>query len=142
MRDNGIRQRLFGRQGRHFEDLSDAEILAVAIASEEEATQAYTGFAEKLREEFPDTARMFTDMAAEEAEHRRMLIDMFKLKFGEQIPQITAADVSAVRFTGGRTLRPYQVEGVEWMLHSHKQKKSAMLGDEMGQRRVKAIRRQ
>ncbi len=96
MRDNGIRQRLFGRQGRHFEDLSDAEILAVAIASEEEATQAYTGFAEKLREEFPDTARMFTDMAAEEAEHRRMLIDMFKLKFGEQIPQITAADVRGI----------------------------------------------
>ena len=33
----------WGRRKRSFEELSDAEILAVAISNEEEAARAYTG---------------------------------------------------------------------------------------------------
>src|ERR1700741_4995401 len=81
------------RHQRHFEDLSDAEILALAIRSEEEATQTYMGFAEQLREDYPDSARMFTEMAQEETEHRHRLIDMFKKKFGDTLPPVRASDV-------------------------------------------------
>ncbi len=81
------------RRGRHIEDLSDAEILALAINNEEQASRAYTGFAEALRTDYPDTARMFTEMAQEETGHRHQLIELFKSKFGETIPNIDAADV-------------------------------------------------
>ena len=81
------------RRGRHIEDLSDAEILALAINNEEQASRAYTEFAEALRTDYPDTARMFTEMAQEETGHRHQLIELFKSKFGETIPNIDAADV-------------------------------------------------
>ena len=86
----------WGRRKRNFEDLSDAEILAVAIANEEEASRTYTEFAESLRDGYPDSARMFTDMAMEETEHRHRLIDLFRTKFGETIPPIRAEDVRGV----------------------------------------------
>jgi rubrerythrin len=86
----------WGRRKRSFEDLSDAEILALAISNEEEAARAYTEFAESLRGEYPDSARMFTDMALEETEHRHRLIDLFRTKFGETIPAIRADDVRGV----------------------------------------------
>lgn len=81
------------RRGRHIEDLSDAEMLALAISNEEQASRAYTGFAEALRADYPDTARMFTEMAREETGHRHQLVELFKSKFGETIPKIDAADV-------------------------------------------------
>ena len=81
------------RRGRHIEDLSDAEILALAINNEEQASRAYTEFAESLRADYPDTARMFTEMALEETGHRHTLIALFKSKFGETIPKIDAAEV-------------------------------------------------
>ena len=81
------------RRGRHIENLSDVEILALAISNEEQASRVYTEFAEALRADYPDTARMFTDMAREEAGHRRQLVELFKSKFGETIPKINAADV-------------------------------------------------
>ena len=81
------------RRGRHIEDLTDAEILALAISNEEQASRAYTGFAEALRADYPDTARMFTEMAREETGHRHQLVELFKSKFGETIPKIEAADV-------------------------------------------------
>ncbi len=86
----------WSRRKRNFEELSEAEILAVAISNEEEAARAYTEFAESLRNDYPDSARMFTDMALEETEHRHRLIDLFKKKFGETIPAIRAEDVRGV----------------------------------------------
>ena len=61
---------------KSFEQLSEQEILALAISSEEEDGRTYADFAEGLREEHPDTAYVFSDMAAEEDEHRRALIDL------------------------------------------------------------------
>ena len=68
----------------------------MAISNEEEAARAYTEFAESLRNDYPDSARMFTDMALEETEHRHRLIDLFRTKFGETIPAIRADDVRGV----------------------------------------------
>jgi rubrerythrin len=86
----------WSRRKRNFEELSEAEILAVAISNEEEAARAYTEFAESLGNDYPDSARMFTDMALEETEHRHRLIELFKKKFGETIPAIRAEDVRGV----------------------------------------------
>ncbi|HWA81697.1 MAG TPA: ferritin family protein [Acetobacteraceae bacterium] len=78
---------------RDFSDLSEREILALAIASEEEDERIYADFAEGLRADYPATATMFTEMAAEEGEHRRRLIDLYRQKFGEHIPLIRRHDV-------------------------------------------------
>ena len=84
---------LWKRKHRHIEDLTDAEILALAISNEEQASIAYTGFAETLRANYPDTARMFTEMADEETGHRHQLAELFRSKFGETIPRIDADDI-------------------------------------------------
>src|ERR1700712_2314094 len=78
---------------RTFTDLDEKEILALAISSEEEDGRIYADFAEGLRDEFPDSARVFDDMAGEESEHRRMLIDSFVERFGTHIPLVRRQDV-------------------------------------------------
>ena len=88
-----VKKSLWARKSRHIEDLSDAEILALAINNEEQASIAYTGFADALRSNYPDTARMFIEMAEEETGHRHQLVALFQSKFGETIPRINADDI-------------------------------------------------
>jgi rubrerythrin len=78
---------------RDFSTLTEREILALAISSEEEDGRIYADFAERLREDYPDSARIFQDMSAEENEHRRSLIDLYAEKFGQHIPLIRRQDV-------------------------------------------------
>ncbi len=46
----------------HFRDLSESQIVAVAITAEEEDSRIYRDFAESLRADFPATAELFTRM--------------------------------------------------------------------------------
>ncbi len=78
---------------RNFDDLSEREMLALAISNEEEDSRIYADFAEGLVEEYPASAEVFTGMAAEENGHRRQLIDMFVSKFGQHIPLIRRQDI-------------------------------------------------
>jgi rubrerythrin len=78
---------------KRFADLSESEILALAISSEEEDSRIYRGFAEGLREPFPASARVFDEMADEEVRHRTMLFDLYRSKFGEYLPLIRRQDV-------------------------------------------------
>ena len=78
---------------RNFDDLSEREILALAIANEEEDGRIYADFADGLREGYPASAQVLADMAAEENVHRRRLIDLFASKFGEHIPLIRRQDI-------------------------------------------------
>ena len=78
---------------RAFESLTEREILALAISNEEEDGRVYADFAEGLREDFPDTAKVFIDMAAEEDGHRRQLIETYMTRFGNHIPLIRREDV-------------------------------------------------
>jgi erythrin-vacuolar iron transport family protein len=78
---------------RTFESLSEQEILALAIALEEEDERVYADFAEAFRKDFPATATMFDGMRLEESEHRRKLIELYRSKFGEHIPLIRRGDV-------------------------------------------------
>ena len=73
---------------RNFDELTEREILALAITAEEEDGRIYLDFAEGLRDDYPSSAKVFTDMAAEEDLHRRWLIDLYRQKFGEHIPLI------------------------------------------------------
>ncbi len=78
---------------RNFSDLTEREILALAIGNEEEDARIYTDIAEGLRENYPGSAQVFTDMVAEENEHRRRLLDLYREKFGEHVPLIRRQDV-------------------------------------------------
>jgi len=77
----------------NFRDLSEQQILALAISAEEEDGRIYADFAEELRGEFPATAELFTAMAEEESGHRHRLLDLYRAKFGEHIPLLRREDV-------------------------------------------------
>ncbi|MDB5598667.1 MAG: Rubrerythrin [Xanthobacteraceae bacterium] len=78
---------------KRFADLSESEILALAISSEDEDSRIYRGFADGLREAFPTSAQVFEEMADEEAHHRTLLFDLYRSKFGEYLPLIRRQDV-------------------------------------------------
>src|SRR6201993_5227014 len=78
---------------KSFENLTQREILALAISLEEEDERVYADFAEGLRESFPASAAVCEGMRKEESGHRRRLIELYKEKFGEHIPLIRRQDV-------------------------------------------------
>jgi erythrin-vacuolar iron transport family protein len=78
---------------KKFKDLTEREILALAVTSEEEDGRIYGEFADALRESYPATAEMFEEMRAEEAVHRDRLLAMFHQRFGDQFPPIRREDV-------------------------------------------------
>jgi len=79
---------------RQFSDLSDREMLALAISSEEDDARIYRTYAERLRDDYPSTAAVFEGMAAEEDGHRRRLIELHRKRFGETIPLLRREHVS------------------------------------------------
>lgn len=79
---------------RHFSDLSEQEILALAISSEEDDARIYRLYAERLRKDYPASAAVFDAMAREEDEHRRRLIERHKARFGDVIPLIRREHVA------------------------------------------------
>ena len=78
---------------RNFSELSERDVLALAITNEEEDGRIYLDFADRLRADYPASAEVFTAMAAEESEHRRWLFDIYRERFGEHIPLIRRQDV-------------------------------------------------
>ncbi|TCJ11946.1 rubrerythrin [Parasulfuritortus cantonensis] len=82
-----------GSAGLRFSDLSEQQILSLAIALEEEDARIYNTYAEVLAEEFPDSAKLFRAMAAEEDGHRHRLIELYRQRFGERILLIRRQDV-------------------------------------------------
>jgi erythrin-vacuolar iron transport family protein len=96
---------------KSFDQLTEPEILALAISSEEEDGRIYADFAEGLREDHPDTSRVFSDMAVEEDEHRRRLIDLYVSKFGSHIPLVRRQDVRG--FVQRKRLWQVRLHGIE-----------------------------
>src|SRR6201995_749237 len=78
---------------KNFADLTEREVLAVAIASEEEDSRIYMTFAEDLAERYPDSAKIFEEMAEEERGHRHMLLQLYEQRFGKNLPPIRREDV-------------------------------------------------
>ncbi|QDL91214.1 rubrerythrin family protein [Paroceanicella profunda] len=79
---------------RHFRDLSEAEVLALAISSEEDDARIYATYAHELRADYPQTAAAFDEMAQEEDGHRRRLIDLWQARFSGPIPLIRREHVA------------------------------------------------
>jgi erythrin-vacuolar iron transport family protein len=78
---------------KKFRELSEREILAVAVSLEEEDGRIYADFADGLRQTYPDTAKIFDEMREEESQHRASLIETYRNRFGDHIPLIRRQDV-------------------------------------------------
>jgi erythrin-vacuolar iron transport family protein len=78
---------------RSFKSLNEQEVLALAIALEEEDARIYGDFADGLSPNYPGTAKMLNEMREEENEHRHRLIELHRQKFGEHIPLIRRQDI-------------------------------------------------
>lgn len=74
-------------------ELTEQEVLALAISAEEEDARIYHQFAERLRESYPSSAAIFDEMAQEERNHRNSLYELYQQKFGEYLPPIRREDV-------------------------------------------------
>ena len=81
-------------QRRQFKNLSEQEILALAISSEEDDARIYRWYAQRLRGDYPQSARVFEEMAIEEDAHRAGLIEDHRRRFGEAIPLIRREHVA------------------------------------------------
>jgi rubrerythrin len=79
---------------RRFSDLSEQEILALAISSEEDDARIYRSYAERLRSAYPASGAVFDGMAEEEDGHRQRLIDLHVQRFGKVIPLIRREHVA------------------------------------------------
>jgi erythrin-vacuolar iron transport family protein len=97
---------------RTFESLTAREILALAISLEEEDERIYADFAEGMRQDFPATASMFDGMREEESGHRRRLIELYQVKFGEHIPLIRRTDVKGFVHRRPIWLNPMRLDAV------------------------------
>ena len=78
---------------KRFADLTEQEVLALAITNEEEDSRIYRNFAERLRGNYAASAKMFDEMADEEVHHRTRLYDLYREKFGEYLPLVRRQDV-------------------------------------------------
>jgi rubrerythrin len=98
---------------RNFSDLTEREVLALAIANEEEDSRIYADIADGLRADYPATANLFTEMGAEEGEHRRRLIELYQEKFGEHIPLIRRQDIRGfIQHKPVWQIRPLRLDAV------------------------------
>jgi rubrerythrin len=84
----------FSLSRKRFKDLSEQEVLSLAISSEEDDARIYRGYAESLRADYPASAAVFAGMAVEEDGHRQRLIDLHRARFGDVIPLIRREHVS------------------------------------------------
>ena len=78
---------------RSFDTLTEQEILALAVALEEEDARIYDDFADGLKQDHPEQAEKFKQLRREEDEHRHRLLDLYRNRFGDHMPLIRRQDV-------------------------------------------------
>ena len=78
------------------EELSEREVLALAISSEEEDARIFAPYAAGLRGSYPASAAIFDGMAAEENIHRQRLIDLYVKRFGDVIVPIRREHIAGM----------------------------------------------
>jgi erythrin-vacuolar iron transport family protein len=76
-----------------FADLSEQQIMALAISSEDDCAKTYAGYAAALMADYPASAKVFVEMAEEEHDHRRSLTSLYREKYGDHLPLIERSDV-------------------------------------------------
>jgi rubrerythrin len=78
---------------KNFKDLTEREILALAVSLEEEDARIYGEFSQALRESYPATAELLAEMQKEESGHRTSLLELYRSRFGDYIPHIKRSDI-------------------------------------------------
>jgi len=107
---------------RRFNTLSEQEILALAISSEEDDARIYRAYADALSGEYPASAKVFEEMANEEDEHRQLLIDQHQKRFGNVIPLLRREHISG-----------YQERAADWLLRPLSLDKTRAIAQKMEQ---------
>jgi len=79
---------------RQFRHLSEQEVLALAISSEEDDARIYRWYAQRLAASYPQSARVFEEMAVEEDGHRESLTEEHRRRFGDTIPLLRREHVA------------------------------------------------
>ena len=101
---------------KSFSDLTEQEILALAISSEDDAARAYGMFANELSKDYPDSAKVFTQMAQEEVGHSQLLQAAFRKKYGDHIPLIRRDEVKG--FARRKPIYTLLKDGISEMVKS------------------------
>ena len=78
---------------RAFSSLSEQEMLALAISLEEEDHRVFVEYAHAIGEHYPAKAKVFLEIAEQESENRRRLIELYRERVGEHIPLIRPRDI-------------------------------------------------
>jgi rubrerythrin len=78
---------------RTFDSLSEKEVLALAISLEEEDGRIYADFADGLRQGYPEQAKKFEALRADEDGHRHRLLALYGERFGDHIPLLRRQDL-------------------------------------------------
>jgi rubrerythrin len=95
---------------RSFKQLTPAEVLALAISLEEEDARILQEFARLLRPNYPKAAAELDEMRVEEDGHRHRLVELFRRKYGEEIPLLHRDDVKGfVRRDPISSIQPWNV---------------------------------
>ena len=70
---------------KHFQDLSDDEILSLSIDTLEEDIRLYDDYSSHFLINYPETSKMFKKMSISKNKNRQQLIKLHKKKFGETL---------------------------------------------------------
>jgi len=107
---------------RRFRSLTEQEIIALAISSEEDDGRIYRAYADGLRTDFPASARVFEEMANEEDEHRQRLIKLHQSRFGDAIPLLRREHI-----------RGYYERAADWLVRPLSLEKTRLMAEKMEQ---------
>ena len=95
---------------RSFKNLSPLEVLALAISLEEEDSRILQEFARLSRSNYPKAAAELDAMRGEEDGHRHRLVNVFRRRYGEEIPLIHREDIKGfVRRDPISSIQPWDI---------------------------------
>jgi rubrerythrin len=98
---------------RRFKDLSPPEVLALAVSLEEEDAKILQEFARVLRPNYPKASAELDAMRQEEDGHRHRLVELFRSRFGEEIPLLRREDIQGfVRRDPISSVQPWDVQRI------------------------------
>ncbi len=78
---------------RSFDQLTEREILALAVSLEEEDAKIYDNFVDGLKGNYPQQAAQLEEMRKQEDGHRHRLLALYRERFGDHVPLIRREDV-------------------------------------------------
>jgi rubrerythrin len=78
---------------RNFDNLSEREVLALAISLEEEDARIYEDLAAAFQKNHPEVAEEFRRLRVDEDGHRHRLLEIYRERFGDHVPLIRRQNI-------------------------------------------------